>query len=70
MRATCSGGNRGGRPGNNERRTLLSAACAPQCKMEKKMPLETRSVSRQMIYLVLSLIGLIAVLNLLTYWQL
>jgi hypothetical protein len=34
------------------------------------MPLETRSVPRQITYLVLALIGLLAVLNLLAYWQL
>jgi hypothetical protein len=36
----------------------------------EEMPLETRSVPRQTVYLVLALIGLIAVLDLLAYWQL
>jgi hypothetical protein len=38
--------------------------------MENKMPLETRSVPRQIVYLVLALIGLFALLNLLAHWQL
>ena len=41
-----------------------------RCKMEEKMPLETRSVPRQIVYLVLALIGLLAVLDLLAHWQL
>jgi hypothetical protein len=36
----------------------------------EKMPLETRSVPRQIVYLVLAVIGLIAALNLFAYWQL
>jgi hypothetical protein len=34
------------------------------------MPLETRSVPRQVVYLLLILIGLLAILNLLAHWQL
>jgi hypothetical protein len=38
--------------------------------MENKMPLETRSVPRQIVYLVLALVGLLAVLSFLAHWQL
>jgi hypothetical protein len=37
--------------------------------MEVEMPLETRSVPRQIIYLALALVGLIAVLDLLAHWH-
>jgi len=38
--------------------------------MEVKVALETRSRPRQIVYLLLALIGLIAVLNLLAHWHL
>jgi hypothetical protein len=34
------------------------------------MALETRSIPRQIVYLLLALIGLIAVLHLLAHWHL
>ena len=53
-------------------RATLASPVAVTCALLKEvlLPLETRSVPRQIFYLMLALIGLLATLSLFVRWQL